>query len=107
MIYKNQFDLIDQIKKRIKQYGTYTDCGRKISINPQDLHKLFLKTHFDFDDCSRVLKGIDNKLYIAFLAPGDEVVKLTENQKNLLTTYEALNDIQKAELRGMLKGMLK
>lgn len=107
MIYKNQQDLIDQVKKRIKQYCYYSDVASKIGLTPQDLHKLFLKTHFDFDDCSRVLKGIDNKLYVAFLAPGDEVVKLSENQKNLLTTYEALNDIQKAELRGMLKGMLK
>lgn len=107
MIYDNQDTLISALRKKLKEHGTFTDVAAKLGITPQDLNKIFLKTWFTFDDASKLLKAIGNRLYITFLEPGDEVMHLTEQQKNLLTTYESLSDIQKAELRGMLKGMLK
>lgn len=107
MIYDNQNTLISVLRKRIKEHYTFTDVANKLGITPQDLNKIFLKTWFTFDDCNKLLKAIGNRLYITFLEPEDEVMHLTEQQKNLLATYESLSEIQKAELRGMLKGMLK
>ena len=109
MIFTTQEKLIEDWKAFLKSKSTFRKIAENLDLNPQDLTKIFNKRHFTFTECALLLKAINHSLFIDFVddSIGEEYIKLNENQKQVLRTYEALSDIGKAEFRGMLKGMLK
>lgn len=98
MIFKNNESLIAVLKTQIKNSGyTLTFVCQKLGILPQRMTEILNKKHFSFSDCSDILKTIGYRLNVNFIAQNDDFFEL----------YDKLSALQKAELRGMLKGMLK
>lgn len=98
MIFKNNENLISALKTQIKNSGyTLTFVCNKLGIVPQRMTDILNKKNFSFNDCSDILKTIDYKLSINFIHQNDDFFEL----------YDRLSDLQKAEIKGMMKGLLK
>lgn len=98
MIFKNNKSLISALKTQIKNSGyTLTFVCNKLGIVPQRMTDILAKKNFSFSDCLCILKTIGYKLIINFAAQNDDFFEL----------YDRLSDLEKAEVKGMIKGMLK
>lgn len=98
MIFKNNQSLISALKTQIKNSGhTLTFVCQKLGIVPQRMTDILAKKNFSFNDCSDILKTIDCKLNVNFSAHNDDFFEL----------YDRLSDLQKAEIKGIMKGILK
>lgn len=98
MIFENNENLISALRTQIKNSGyTLTFVCNKLGIVPQRMTDILAKKNFSFTDCSDILKTINYKLNVGFAAQNDDFFEL----------YDKLSDLEKAEVKGMIKGMLK
>lgn len=98
MIFENNENLISALRTQIKNSGhTLTFVCNKLGIVPQRMTDILAKKNFSFSDCSDILKTIDCKLNVNFAAQNDDFFEL----------YDKLSALQKAEIKGMMKGILK
>jgi hypothetical protein len=98
MIFTNNPSLISALKMQIKNSGyTLTFVCNKLEIVPQRMTDILTKKNFSFNDCSDILKAIGYKLNVSFAAQNDDFFEL----------YDKLSALQKAEIKGIIKGMLR
>lgn len=109
MIFQNNKQLIDELKKIIKKSGKQQKELAKILDIPEQVFSRWLKKkNFSFEDCNKLLSIINYKLEIDFIAEQEKKsIDIDEQSKVLLLLYSQLSDLQKAEIKGIIKGMLR
>lgn len=103
------------LQQILKEKGiNVNELATLIEVSPQTLYSIIKRDNMkiDFEVLIKICTALDvnvERFYIDYIKRpiSSNAILLTEDEKQILNNYRTLDDIDKAEIRGEIKQMLK